>query len=127
MGIYFSDVESDAPGYCVIMRINGDALVLALTTAHAQTLDARAVSHPGNTRSQTPPPNLNARGRGSSFFPSRAIRILRVEARARKTGGGGKIRMVYIYIYFEGFLCVGAGMLAQPIRVQCHMTVTFFL
>ena len=35
---------------------------------------------------------------------SRAIRILRVEARARKTGGGGKIRMVY----FEGFLCVGA-------------------
>ena len=47
---------------------------------------------------------------------SRAIRILRVlVGGARKgKGGGGKIRMVYLY----RFLCVSAGMLAAPIRLQ---------
>ena len=47
---------------------------------------------------------------------SRAIRILRMRVGgARKgKGGGGKIRMVYLY----RFLCVSAGMLAAPIRLQ---------
>ena len=48
---------------------------------------------------------------------SRAIRILRVRVgggRAQGQGGGGKIRMVYLY----RFLCVSAGMLAAPIRLQ---------
>ena len=45
---------------------------------------------------------------GHTYFAS-----ARRGARARK-GGGGKIRMVYLY----RFLCVSAGMLAAPIRLQ---------
>ena len=47
---------------------------------------------------------------------SRAIRILRVRVGGARKGkwGGGKIRMVYLY----RFLCVSAGMLAAPIRLQ---------
>ena len=58
---------------------------------------------------------------------SRAIRIVHayVEARARRKGGGEKIRMVYL----NRFLCVDAGMLAELIRLQCvecHMTSTLY-
>ena len=49
---------------------------------------------------------------------------MRQGARTSKRGGGGNTM-----VYLNRFLCVDAGMLAEPIRLQCvecHMTSTLY-